>query len=149
MNVAHIILSAYAGDLAKRISKRTIAALQKMNITLSGDDSELGNSWNEICVQVQGEQSYFWDAYDETTRSIVGRVVDGLKVHEKQALWLQCDPGSDWLSDDRSEAKESPPVFDGDIVEYIVQEYIYKEAGSWSNRRIRGFFDRHDLDGFE
>jgi len=33
----------------------------------------LVNVWDEICVQVQGEHSAFWDAYDQTARDMKER----------------------------------------------------------------------------
>jgi hypothetical protein len=44
----------------------------------SGVDSGLTNTWEEICVQVQGEQSVLWDAYDVTVRQIVSMEVTAL-----------------------------------------------------------------------
>lgn len=63
------IVKAVAEAAAKRIARRVILGLQRMHHTLSGDDSELVTTWDEICVQVQYEQSFFWDAYDETVRA--------------------------------------------------------------------------------
>lgn len=50
----------------KQISNQVInelIALSGDQYCLSGDDSELTNIWEEICVQVQSEYSYHWDAY--------------------------------------------------------------------------------------
>ncbi len=38
---------------------------------LSGDDTDLVSVWEEICIQVQGQESFDWDAYDYTVYDIV------------------------------------------------------------------------------
>lgn len=143
------VLMKFAVEIAERISRKTISALQKIPDTLSGDDSGLINSWDEICVQVQGEQSFFWDLYDETTRSFVAAYVEELKAHEKLALWFQTDQGWDWPYDDEEEEERNeyhPIIDDEDIVQYIVKEYVYNKAGRWANKRIRTYIDRQYLD---
>lgn len=55
------IVKAVADVAAKRIARRVILALQKMHQTPSGDGSELVTTWDEICIQVQNERSFFWD----------------------------------------------------------------------------------------
>ena len=87
------LLGKFAKENAERISGKTISALQKIKDTLSGYDSGLKNAWDEVCVQVRYEQSFFWNEYDETVRSLISKYVDGLKSHEKLALWLQTDHG--------------------------------------------------------
>src|ERR1700722_2194133 len=101
--------SAIVRDLAKRVcrqvTRRTIAALQKLNVDLlSGDDSGLVNIWDEICVQIQYEGSWAWDAYEETIRRIVTAQVEKLSAHEREAVWLQTPPAK------TGTAKTSPIV---------------------------------------
>jgi hypothetical protein len=68
------IVSAVAEEASQRITRKVIAALQGMKDTLlSGDDSELETPWDEICVQVQDEESFFWDTYDEIVREYGSR----------------------------------------------------------------------------
>jgi len=138
-------LKEFANEIASKISRKTISELQKITDTLSGDDSELTNVWDEICVQVQYVDSPFWDVYDEDTRSFVAIHVDKLKEHEKFSLWLQTSQGLDWLFDwiYEDEIEEPSLLFDDeDVVYYIVQEYIYCKAGEWSNERIRAYLER-------
>jgi hypothetical protein len=142
MNVEDHVLMAFSDDIADRISKKTIAALQKTTDTLSGEDSELINVWDEICSQVQFENSTYWDAYQNTTTSIVLGYVGKLKKHEKMVVWFQTEEGMGWLCDDENVDKKDPPMSDDDIAEYIVREYVFKVAGTWSNKRIRAFIDR-------
>ena len=69
MKIEKDLLKKFAKEIAIRIAKKTILALQKIENTLSGDDSGLKNTWDEICVQIQYEESLFWSAYDETVQS--------------------------------------------------------------------------------
>ncbi|MGH9834164.1 MAG: hypothetical protein ACREBD_12160 [Blastocatellia bacterium] len=119
-----------------------IATLQKMNdALLSGDGSGLENIWDEICAQVQYEQSFYWDAYDQTVRSLAEAEVEKLLPHEREAIWLQTPEADVWEFEDESERKPYP-VCNDDIVGYLVKERLYHEAGRWSNERIREYLDR-------
>ncbi|MDA1053291.1 MAG: hypothetical protein O3C40_22800 [Planctomycetota bacterium] len=137
------IVSAVAKEAAERVARRVIAALQRMEETLAGDDSGLKTTWDAICVQVQYEQSFYWDAYDDTVRGIVKGYIADLRRHETEAIWLQTNEGSDWQCDDE-EDREAYPVWEGDIINYITSEYVYEEAGRWTNARIRSYFDEED-----
>ena len=134
------IVSAVAEAAAKRIARKVIAYLQGMDQMLSGDDSGLKTTWDEICVQVQYEQSFYWDAYDETVRGILRGYVAELPKHEREAIWLETDAGVDWRFEEPEE-RDPRPVSEEDILDYLAQEYVYAEAGRWSNSRIRDYLD--------
>jgi hypothetical protein len=138
------IVRAVAKEAARHITRKVINRLQSMKHTLSGDDSELKTTWDEICAQVQYEESFYWDAYDETVRSYLTGYVAKLPKHEREAIWLQTDAGGDWDCEE-PEDRESNPVLDDDIVDYLAREYIYVEAGRWSNARIRAFIERASM----
>ena len=141
MKIEKDLLKKFAKEIAIRIAKKTILALQKIENTLSGDDSGLKNTWDEICVQIQYEESLFWSAYDETVQSFVFAYIEELKSHEKLVIWLQTEQGSDWPYDYEEQNDNYPPVLVEDVAQYITQEYIYSKAGSWSNNRIRNYLD--------
>ena len=63
---------------------------------MSGPDSGLMTVWDEVCVQVQDQQSTAWDAYDETVRQLVWSLLKSCSRLELEALWLQTDSGEDW-----------------------------------------------------
>lgn len=138
------IVAEFARLAVRRITRKVIADLQRMELTLSGDDSELKTTWDEICAQVQYEQFFAWDAYDETVRTLVGGYVSDLPTHEREAIWLQTDPGSDWDCEE-PESRKPYPVTNDDIVDYITTEQVYAEAGKWSNERIRAYLDRSSM----
>jgi len=135
------IISAVAQQAAQRITRKVVAALQRMNITLSGDDSGLKTTWDEICVQVQYEESFAWEVYDETVRGIVDEYVRELPKHEREALWLQTEEGIDWLYEE-TEDRDRNPIVEDDIIAYLANKYVYAEAEEWSNARIRSFLER-------
>ena len=142
------IVQALAESVCQHISRKTILALQSMtdaNMLLSGDDSGLINVWEEICVQLQHEESFSWDAYEETIRTFVDSYVDELSNHEREAVWLQTPEGEDWDSELNEEQKPCP-VFKGDITNYIVDKYVLSKGNDWSNSRIRAYLDGDYLD---
>lgn len=138
------IVRAVADAAAQRITRRVVAALQDMQDLMSGEDSGLANTWDEICVQVQYEESHSWQAYDQTVKALVSGCVAELPKHERDALWLQTDEGNDW-DDTKPEQRAVAPIYPSDIVKYVTSEYVYKAAGRWSNDRIRAFIDRSSL----
>jgi hypothetical protein len=135
------IVEAAAEKAAKRVTRSVIAVLQKMRDTLSGEDSGLKTTWDEICAQIQFQESVLWDTYDEVVRTIVKNQVDKLPAHEREAIWLQTDAGVDW-SCKEPDQREAQPVFDGDIIDWLITEHVYQEASNWSNPRIRAYLER-------
>lgn len=135
------IVRAVAEIAAERVARKVVADLQKIEDTLSGDDSGLINAWDEICVQVQQEYSFYWGAYDTTARLATEKHVRALPEHVRNAIWLQTDKGIDWICEE-SDVRRSRPDNTADVVSYLLKEYVYLEAGRWSNARIRAFIDR-------
>ncbi len=136
------IVRELAEKAARRITRRVISTLQKMKDTLSGDDSELKTTWDEICVQVQGEVSFHWDAYDETVRRIVVDQLRSLSGQEREAIWLQTEAADDWTCKDEEDREPEPPVTVADMVDLLTEAYVYAEAARWSNARIRAYLER-------
>jgi hypothetical protein len=120
-----------------RITRKCIRKIQGCDITLSCDDSGLKNTWEEICVQIQGEYSFYWDTYEETIEQFIQPCIDNLNEFERFALWLQTDEGMGY---DENEDAE-PAVSDWEILKYIKSE-IFRLAGEWSNKRIRGYLEK-------
>ena len=136
------VIRAFAEEICQRLTRKMIASLQKMNDALhSGDGSGLENTWDEICVQVQYEQSILWNLYDSTVRQMVEAEVEKLSPQEREAIWLQTPEADGWEFDEESEHAHYPVCYD-DIVGYVVKERIYHEAGRWNNQRIREYLDR-------
>jgi hypothetical protein len=111
---------------------------------LSGEDSVLKNVWDEICVQVQGEESVDWKAYEETAYAIVELEAESLLSFEREAVWLKTEQGFEWRSDHTTE-RTPMPVFSDDVVQHIV-DAVFEQAANWSNPRIRQYTESSFLD---
>lgn len=123
------------------MTRRIITQLRSMDqAMLSGDDSGLKNSWEEVCVQVQGEQSYFWDAYEDLLRQFLADEVSRLPLHERRAVWLQTENGMAYLDLEEEDSGPVPYSVD-DIVQYMLDEYVLPAAAEHSNPRIRKYLD--------
>ena len=131
-----------AATVAKRVARRPVRALIKMRDCLtSGDDSGLVSVWEEICVQVQFEESFHWWAYDYAVYDIVRWEVKRLPPSVLRPLWLDTIPGQDWLIEEEGEHPDSAPYCIDHVAEHITN-IVYNMAADWSNRRIRAYFKR-------
>lgn len=110
-----------------------------MESGLSGDDSGLENAWNEVCVQVQHQQSFYWETYLQTIRDYIAGSIEDLKRYELEAIWLQTPEGDAWDTEDIDD-REANPVYNGDIVEYVLHA-VLGEAANYENRAIREYLD--------
>lgn len=63
---------------------------------LSGDDSGLADVREEFKCQVQTGESFFYDVYEETIRSICRDVIESLTRSELKLLWLWTDAYFDY-----------------------------------------------------
>lgn len=165
------VLTAFAEKISKSIIRKTIADLQKMPYTQSGDDTVLENVWDEMCVQQQFELSFFWSAYVETAKRVINNHVSDLEKHEMLALWFQTDEGGEWESEyeglvedqhreddlygcrredlwewvwsERDKMrKDGLPLENDTIVSHLFDTLCIK-AAQWSNKRIRKYGDKH------
>src|SRR5688500_13420926 len=120
------IISGLANKACEAISGKVIRALTKMTDGMqSGDDSGLKNVWEEICVQVQGEESVFWEAYLETIESLILKEVSELDAATKQAIWLQSEQGIDWRYNNEDEnSGEKVPIDTQDIAKYVMDTFV-------------------------
>jgi len=139
------IVRDLADVVCKRIARQTRMALTKMtDCRLSGDDSVLKNSWEEICVQLQGEESVCWSAYEATINALITGYVGELKRFELESVWLQTDDALDLMDDEierNRPSEDRPGVNDGSVVDYIRKDYVLSLASDWSNNRIRKYID--------
>lgn len=150
MRIEQHIVSAWATKLANKIVKDAINALTEMDSTemLSGD-SGLKNVWEEVCVQVQDEQSFFWDTYVETMKSLLTGYVDLLDQNARLALWSSTDEGWSYLYDHRDDEDgvDDVPVSAEEIV-LKLNDQLLSAAADFENSRIAKFIARHE-DGYD
>lgn len=132
------IVKAVAKRAAQLVTQGTIATLKDMTDTMSGDDSGLETTWEEICVQVQYQQSNYWETYEETIRGLVGQFLAKLENHELAAIWIVLDPES---------MRDSPGgefFLDAEeIIDDLFKDVI-REAGEYSNSRIRQYLEEDE-----
>lgn len=133
-----------------------IEYLLSLKETLSGDDSGLENTWEEICVQVQGEQSFFWDAYSDAMHDAVLGAMQKLPERDELALWLQTEEGRDWHWElaweeeqlprsERISLKPEPfPISSEAIARYVVSEYLMQAAEDYTNLNIECYLSGED-----
>lgn len=134
-------------SVSERVKKEVIRTLDAMEGGLSGEDSGLSSLWEELCVQLQHEQSIFWDMYDRTVHETVRFEVDSLPTYEKEALWLLTDEYFDWECEDEDE-RDTYPVSIPDIVRHMVENGLYEEARSSTNPSVLKYLRRKfDDDG--
>ncbi len=157
------VLKCFAEIIKKRILLKSIRDLRAIKNTLSGEDSDLDNAWEEICVQLQDEESVFWEAYEEQAEIVISRHIRELKEHEFLALWFQTAEGSDWVDYpmpvvSREEYKKLPEsartgvLCDGDDsvpasyddVVHDIKQALFKKAMEHSNHRIRNYIDNRE-----
>lgn len=149
MRIEEHIVAAWAKKLGDTLVKDAIAALEHMdsNEMLSGDDSGLKNVWEEICVQVQDEESFFWDAYVETMSDLLAGFVELLESDARLALWAVTDEGWRYVNDHHADGDgvADVPAVDDEIVS-MLKDKLLSEAASYSNTRIAKFVNRHEDD---
>ena len=154
MRIEQHIVAAWAKQLSDKLLEKSISCLEQMNYSgmLSGDDSGLNNVWEEICVQIQTELSFFWGSYVEMMESLLSCYVEQLDRDARLALWAVTDEGWDYIYDHHAEDArvEDVPVFVDEIVAKLMEELL-SVAASYSNQRITRFVQRHEYgdDEFE
>ena len=145
------IISAFADDGCKEVSEKVIRKLRTMKEGMhSGDDSPLKNIWDEICVQVQIQESQYWEYYEETAKNLILPELKKLKEEVKRSIWLQTKAGGDWeteiedqIADGKVKEHEVNVEYNAnDIAEYIFQEYVRPKANDWKNARIEKYIDQ-------
>jgi hypothetical protein len=133
-------------DLAQReiksLCRRVIRHLQSMKegYLQSGDDSPLANAWDEVCVQVQGTESFMWDAYIDTMEGIILGFFSDLPLESKKAIWLQTPEGFRWEPEE-DEDQDKIPFSEDDVVQHVLYDRILRIAGNWKNKRISKYLE--------
>ena len=142
MDIRDKLIRKFAKPACEEITRKTIRYLQSLtDCRLSGDDTELKNVWDEICVQVQYEESIYWDAYVETAKQSIEGHVSLLPMHVNQAIWLQTEDGFNWIVDNEDKELDFYGNTDA-ITDYIFREHLMFAASRWSNKRIEEFKER-------
>lgn len=140
------IIAGIAKSECKRISGSIIDDFERMTEGMSsGDDSPLNSIWDEICVQVQGEQSVIWGAYLEMIRVAIHFEVKKLDAEIQQAIWLQTDEGID--SEIDNVGNEAATFCEDDIKSYL-QKIVLSAAADWTSEGIEKYLTKEYDDPF-
>lgn len=138
----------HARAMGDRLARAAMRDLKRYTEGLgSGEDSGLKNVWEEICVQVQGEESFFWDAYEEMALGHLRSRIERLRETSRKLLWVPSDDALEWLAeaeDPDADAKEfrDIPLPDIDqLARYVFVEHLRPLAMEFTNGRIRRFFE--------
>ena len=147
MRIEQHIVAAWARQLSDKLIKDSIEALVQMDghELLSGEDSGLNNVWEEICVQVQQEESIYWDVYVETMEYLLADSPDLLDQDARMALWVVTDEGSDYVDAHHADddGVGDVPVLEDEIVSEL-KDKLLSAAANYSNSRITRFLTRYD-----
>ena len=146
------LIQDYAIAAAKRTAETAMNYLIQSQHTLSAEDSGLTNTWEEICVQVQGGETYYWDAYESAMRDAVLSATMDLESRDMVAIWLQTEQGKDWqqhiegaevnnVLQKLGVVNSSIPVDDENVASYIISQYLNPIAFDYSNDNIHAFLN--------
>lgn len=145
------LIRQYANVVAERVCDGVIEDLKQITTTLSGDDSGLRNTWEEICVQVQGEESFFWDEYQTVMQDAILGAIVAVEQRDLASLWLQSEEGWSWrwdmenADDDAANAEVTEiPFVQEEIAKHILQKHLMVRAEDYSNQRIAAFLGKDD-----
>jgi hypothetical protein len=121
MTVERQLVRDVAATLRAQIAGLVVKYFEEMLEGLSGD-SGLANVWEEICVQVQGEHSFFWETYLEMIETFVVGHVDELPLAMQRVLSMDTDVGDDWLDD--PEEGGVVPIFADDMAAMLAGDVL-------------------------
>lgn len=140
MDYCYRIVSDIAERESGHICRKVIRTLQRMTEERqSGEGTPLKNIWDEVCVQIQSQESVMWDAYLDTIRSLIGREVEKLPETVKHAIWLQTEQGQEWDFDEEK-AEDPLPYWVDDVIEPILN-IVLSSAADWTNKRITQYLE--------
>jgi hypothetical protein len=136
MNIERRLVWRLAHRATEKIVLRIIRQLQAV-ATASWGLRHLRTAWDDICIQVRGEESVSWYAYLEEIDRRIEWEFNELPEIERTAIWLQTDEGARWSTDtDSGESDDKPPVFAADVLDHVRREVLSK-AEDWTNSAIR------------
>lgn len=144
------LVEEFAEAARARVCRAVVTNLRRLPGMMDGGDSMLRNAWDEICVQVQFQESVFWEsAYLPTIEQLIKARIAKLSKCEKRAIWLQSEEGSSWLNDldfiqDGQEGRydgSGVPYDDESVIE-LVLDSVLTEAANYENSRISASLDR-------
>lgn len=141
------IVAQYSRALGAHVGHQIAHDLKNMRQPLlSGDDSGLSSVWMEICAQVQGEESFFWDAYMQVMRDFALSRLQSVSQPELEMLWMQTDSGWDWVwdvlnADDSAPAPPLPGVDEEAVARWLISEFVIPLAEEDEDPSVAQFLE--------
>lgn len=140
----YVDIAKSANRLADEIVGATIRELIDMpyDEPLSGD-SGLLTVWDEICVQVQIEESFCWPTYVMTYMAFLEADLDERPVADLKLLWLATDQGEDWYfeQEDEIDLPDEAPFHRPDIARWL-EDKLRQQAADYTNEQITAYRNR-------
>ncbi|EIL89071.1 hypothetical protein UU9_10512 [Rhodanobacter fulvus Jip2] len=140
MTVERQLIRDLAATLRAQVAGLVVKDLEEMLEGLS-DDSGLANVWEEFCVQVQGEHSFFWETYLEIVEDFVVGHIDELPLAMQRVLSMGTDVGDGWLDD--PEEGGVVPIFADDVAVMLSSDVLALaadfESPSIERYKARGY----------
>jgi hypothetical protein len=141
MRIEQFVVAHFAEQLANQTVERVIQTFHNTRDGMtSGDESGLQSFWEEICVQVQAEESAYFESQMSLIEYGIETQLKRLHRTELMALWLETIEGSMWLDENLHEhdANEILPVCLDDIVIEIL-EVVLNRATNFESASIYRF----------
>lgn len=146
-----IVTKHYADIISKKVSFDVIKKLKVTKAPLmTGDDTVLENVWEEICVQMQFEESFFWETYEFHIIELIKSELESLPKQELQAIWLSTDEfqetfNNNYWDDDlygEVEDDEAAYIINIDsICEFVLNNYVLSAAANENNEKIETYLN--------
>lgn len=127
-----IVIQELSDYHAQLIANRVVKWLQSLkgDCLLSGDDSGLANTWDEICVQVQDETWMSWDIHKVTIHS---RLVDEMESEPFAVRNLLSYMSEDYYN--------CEPGYNPESAVKLVYKKMIAMADNYSNKRIKHYLE--------
>lgn len=103
LNRIHVDL--IAGKVIKELT-----GLNDQGLLLSGDDSGLKNVWEEICIQMQVEESFHWDVYNNTIKNFIASEFEKQQEPIKKLIRYVGSFSNNEFNDDEYEGNDEDAI---------------------------------------
>jgi len=130
---------------AQKIGVKVIRILKQLkgDSLLESSDHGLKNTWEEICVQIQDEESVFWNAYDETVEQTINFVFK--KVDNEILKFLSIMSDDEFNVTEKDNFKYEDYAFNTDSAGDVVKKEVYNRARVFSNNNIKRYLENHTI----
>lgn len=137
--------------IIQHLVRSWIRQLQKIKredgMMASPDDSGLENLWDDVCVQMQGERSMFWNLYEDYLYDMIySQLEKRCSWNELEILWCRTERFQEKVAaadDDHFDEKDPTPwsgICMTDLASWCLAELL-GAAGNYCNERITEYTD--------